>query len=72
MKKINDLFRAPLDFLSRAEQTIKSTMITYDREQERIAAEERRKAEEAAARSAPAFAQKRKLPMLADWPKRTD
>lgn len=50
VKKINDLFRSPLDYLSRAEQTIKSAMITYDREQERKAAEERRKAEEAAAR----------------------
>jgi len=50
VKKINDLFRAPAEFLERAEKTIKSSMITYDQEQERIAAEERRKAEEAAAR----------------------
>lgn len=50
VKKINDLFRAPLDFLTRAEATIKQSMITYDREQERIAVEARRKAEEAAAR----------------------
>lgn len=50
VKKINDMFRAPLEFLSQAEATIKGTMITYDREQERKVAEERRKAEEAAAR----------------------
>ncbi len=50
VKKINDLFRAPLDFLAQAESTIKRAMITFDQEQERIAAEERRKAEEAAAR----------------------
>ncbi len=50
VKKINDMFRAPLEFLSQAEVTIKGAMITYDREQERIAAEARRKAEEAAAR----------------------
>lgn len=50
VRKINDLFRAPMDFLARAEQTIKNAMIAYDQEQERLAAEERRKAEEAAAR----------------------
>lgn len=50
VKKINDMFRAPLDFLTQAESTIKQAMITYDREQERRAVEERRKAEEAAAR----------------------
>lgn len=50
VKKINDLFRAPLDFLNRAETTIKASMITFDKEQERRAAEERRKAEEAAAK----------------------
>ena len=49
VKKINDLFRGPLDFLARAEETIKGSMITYDKEQERILAEERRKAEERAA-----------------------
>lgn len=50
VKKINDLFRAPLEFLTQAEGTIKRAMITYDQEQERKAAEEKRKAEEAAAR----------------------
>lgn len=50
VKKINDMFRAPLEFLTQAESTIKRAMITYDQEQERIAAEARRKAEEAAAR----------------------
>lgn len=50
VKKINDMFRAPLEFLAQAESTIKGAMITFDREQERIAAENRRKAEEAAAK----------------------
>jgi hypothetical protein len=50
VKKINDLFRAPMALLARAEQTIKDAMIAYDQQQERQAAEERRKAEEAAAR----------------------
>ncbi|HEU0283498.1 MAG TPA: hypothetical protein VFQ99_06905 [Gallionella sp.] len=44
VKRINDMFRAPLDFLGRAESTIKNAMICYDTEQERIAAEARRKA----------------------------
>ncbi len=47
VKKINDLFRAPLDALTRGEQIIKSKMIRYTTEQERIAAEQRRVAEEA-------------------------
>lgn len=50
VEKINDMFRAPLEFLAQAESTIKGAMITFDRKQERIAAEARRKAEEAAAR----------------------
>jgi hypothetical protein len=49
LKAINDLFRGPADLLERAEQLLKGKMLAYNREQERLAAEERRKAEEAAA-----------------------
>lgn len=48
LKAVNDLFRAPKDFLDRAEATCKRSMIAYTTEQERIAAEARRVAEEAA------------------------
>lgn len=49
LKAINNLFRGPADLLSQAEKTLKSKMLDWDREQERIAAEARRKAEEAVA-----------------------
>jgi uncharacterized membrane protein YqiK len=49
LKAINDLFRGPAELLARAESTLKGKMLAWDREQERIAAEARRKAEEAAA-----------------------
>ena len=49
LKAINDLFRGPADLLSQAERTLKGKMLAWDQEQERIAAEARRKAEEAAA-----------------------
>jgi chemotaxis protein histidine kinase CheA len=49
LRAINDLFRAPAELLSRAESTLKGKMLSWDSEQERIAAEARRKAEEAAA-----------------------
>jgi hypothetical protein len=45
VKAVNDLFRAPKEFLQSAETTIKSAMITYDREQQRKADEARREAE---------------------------
>jgi hypothetical protein len=48
VKAINDLFRAPKAYLDDAEQKLKGAMLTYTTEQERIAAEARRKAEEAA------------------------
>lgn len=49
LKAINNLFRGPAELLEKAERIVKSKMLDYDREQERIAAELRRKAEEAAA-----------------------
>lgn len=49
-KSVMDLFRAPIESLDEAERIIKQTMLTYSREQERIRAEEARKAEEAAQR----------------------
>lgn len=48
LKAVNDLFRAPKEFLDKAEAVCKRSMITYATEQERIAAEARRVAEEAA------------------------
>lgn len=48
VKAVNDLFRAPKEFLQTAETALKGAMIAYDREQERKAAEARRKAEEEA------------------------
>lgn len=45
LKAVNDLFRGPAQYLEQAEKIIKSKMLTYSAEQERIAAEERRKAE---------------------------
>lgn len=49
LKAINNLFRTPADLLAQCERILKSKLIDFDREQERIAAELRRKAEEAAA-----------------------
>lgn len=45
LKAVNDLFRSPSEYLTKAESIIKNKMIGYTTEQERIAAEERRKAE---------------------------
>lgn len=45
LKAVNDLFRGPAQYLEQAEKIIKTKMLTYSAEQERIAAEERRKAE---------------------------
>jgi hypothetical protein len=47
-KRIMDFFAKPLDFLTRAENTIKRAMIAYSDEQERIRREDQRRAEEAA------------------------
>ncbi len=47
LKAVNDLFRAPSDYLAQAEKIIKGKMIAYTTEQERIAAEARRAAEAA-------------------------
>lgn len=48
VKAVNDLFRAPKDYLDKAESTLKRAMVTWTTEQERIAAEARREAEAAA------------------------
>jgi hypothetical protein len=47
-KRIMDFFAKPLDFLTKAENSIKRSMISYSDEQDRIRREEQRKAEEAA------------------------
>lgn len=47
-KRIMDFFNKPLDFLTRAESTVKRAMIAFSDEQERIRREEQRKADEAA------------------------
>lgn len=48
LKATNDLFRAPKDYLEKAEARLKSGMVTWTKEQERLAAEARRAAEELA------------------------
>lgn len=45
VKAVNDLFRAPKEYLEKAENTLKRAMVTYTTEQERLAAEARAKAE---------------------------
>lgn len=45
VKAVNDLFRAPKEYLDKAEATLKRAMVTWSTEQERIAAEARAKAE---------------------------
>lgn len=49
LRGINALFKAPGDLLERAEGILKTKMIAWQREQERVAAEARRQAEAAAA-----------------------
>lgn len=49
LKAVNDLFRGPAELLAQGERMLKSKMLGWDQEQERIAAEARRKAEELAA-----------------------
>lgn len=78
LKAVNDLFRGPAQYLEQAEKIIKTKMLTYSAEQERIAAEERRKAEalvraeqerlarEAAAKEAAAKAEAEKLAASGD------
>jgi len=48
VKSINDFFRVPLENLKEAEDTIKGRMLTYGREQERIAEAQAKAAAEAA------------------------
>lgn len=50
-RKIDDLFREPIAQIDEAMRVVKGTMITYQTEQERLAAEVRRKAEEEARRA---------------------
>lgn len=45
VKAVNDLFRAPKEYLESAEIALKGALITYDREQKRKADEIRREAE---------------------------
>lgn len=49
LKAVNDLFRAPKEYLEQAEAAVKRPMVAFTQEQERIAAEARRAAEAAAA-----------------------
>lgn len=46
---VNNMFRGPAELLAQGERILKGKMLAWDHEQERIAAELRRKAEEAAA-----------------------
>lgn len=48
VKAVNDLFRAPKEYLASAERALKGAMLTYDREQQRKAEEARREAERVA------------------------
>ena len=47
-KRVDEFFRAPLQFLKDAETTAKQKLIGYETEQRRVAAEEQRKLEEEA------------------------
>lgn len=49
LRAVNALFKGPAELLAQAESILKRKMLGYQQEQERIAAEARRKAEEAAA-----------------------
>lgn len=49
LKGINAMFKGPGEVLAQAERILKTKMLAWQDEQERLAAEERRKAEEAAA-----------------------
>lgn len=49
VKAVNDLFRAPGDFLDQAESIIKNKMLAYTKEQQRIEDERRIEAEKQAA-----------------------
>lgn len=48
VKRINAEFKAPMEFLENAEKVLKGKMLTWSQEQERIAEEKRRIAEDAA------------------------
>jgi DNA polymerase III gamma/tau subunit len=49
LKGINDLFRGPAELLAQGERMLKSKMLAWDQEQERLARIERERAEAAAA-----------------------
>jgi septum formation inhibitor MinC len=46
IKSVNELFRAPKDYLDNAEKTLKQAILAYTVAQEKIAAQARRQAEE--------------------------
>lgn len=48
LRGINDLFRGPADTLAKGEKLLKGKMLAWDQEQERLAAAERKRAEDAA------------------------
>lgn len=48
LKSVNDLFRAPKEYLARAESLLKGSILSYTTEQERLAEQARRAAEEQA------------------------
>ena len=47
-RRVDEFFRAPLQFLKEAEQAAKTKLLNYEAEQRRIAAEEQRKLDEKA------------------------
>jgi hypothetical protein len=61
VKTINDRYRPAGEFLAEAEKIIKAAMLGYQNEQDRIAAEAKRKAEEAAAEERRRLAEEARL-----------
>ena len=54
-RRVDEFFRAPLQFLKEAEHAAKSRLLNYEAEQRRIAAEEQRRLEEEARKKREAF-----------------
>lgn len=59
-RRVDEFFRAPLQFLKEAETTAKQKLLGYESEQRRIAAEEQRKLEEKAQKAREALEAKAK------------
>ena len=59
-RRVDEFFRAPLQFLKEAESTAKQKLLGYESEQRRIAAEEQRKLEEKARKEREALEAKAK------------